>query len=60
MIDDSCTIGTFLIEITINSDETKTHRRFELHVDSDYINLGMKMLPLSKKESIKYQLSRIF
>jgi len=44
-IDDSFTIGTFLIEIIINSDETKTRRRFELCVSSNYINLGMKMLP---------------
>jgi hypothetical protein len=59
-IDDSFTIGTFLIEITINSDETKTRRRFELCVNSNYINLGMKMLPLFKKENIKYQFSKIF
>ena len=59
-IDDSFTVGIFLIEITINSDETNTRRRFELHVDGSYINLGMKMLPLSKKENIKYQFSKIF
>lgn len=57
---DSFTLGDFLIEITINSDETKTHRIFELHVDRNYINLQMKMLPLSKKENIKYQFSKFF
>ncbi len=57
---DSFTLGDFLIEITINSDETKTHRIFELHVDRNYINLQMKMLSLSKKENIKYQFSKFF
>jgi hypothetical protein len=36
---DSFTLGDFLIEITINSDETKTHRIFELHVDRNYIKI---------------------
>ena len=59
-IEDSFTNGDFDIEISIFSDETNTKRRFKLHIDTNYINLGMKMLPLSKKDNIKYQLSRIF
>jgi len=59
-VQDSFTVGNFLIEITINSVETKTKARFELHVDTDYKNLGMKMLPPSRYEKTKYQLSKIF
>jgi len=59
-VNDSFTSGDFDIEISVFSDETNTKRCFRIHIGTSYINVGMNMLPLSKKNNIKYQLSKFF
>jgi hypothetical protein len=60
-VEDSFTEGNFQIEVIVNSEETNTKARFKVHVDSDYINLSMNMLPQpTRTEKIKYRFSSIF
>jgi hypothetical protein len=60
-IEDSFTIGDYLIEIIINSEETNTKARFKVHVDANYMNLSTNMLPqLTRIEKIKYKFLHIF
>ena len=61
VIQDSFTVGDFLIEIIVNSDETNTRAHFKVHVDTDYTKLSMNMLPQPTKiEKIKNKFSNIF
>jgi len=58
VIEDSFTVGDFLIEIMVNSEETNTKAHFKVHVDTDYMNLSMNMLPQPTKiEKIKNKFS---
>jgi hypothetical protein len=45
---------SFEIEISINAEEIKTKTCFKIHIDTDYMNVQMNMLPQpTKMENLK-------
>jgi hypothetical protein len=58
---DSFSDGEFKIEISINAEETNIKARFKVHVDTNYMNIRMNMLPEpTKNKNIKSKILNIF